>query len=136
NPNNFTNNVTADLSSNINYTKTFTGTPFSFGASMRHSQSVQTGEVQLSLPTMNLSMNRQSPFKNMKFEPLKTLNIAYNFDLQNSITNKVTQEFGVDPELVDNTEAPDLVDFTPANFGYLLQNANNGARNRIPISSN
>jgi len=81
-------------------------------------------------------MNRQSPFKNVKFEPLKTLNIAYNFDLQNSITNKVTKDFGVDPDLVDNTTEPDLVDFTPANFGYLLQNANNGAKNRIPVSSN
>ncbi|MEB2782714.1 putative LPS assembly protein LptD [Algoriphagus sp. C2-6-M1] len=136
NPNNFMNNVTSDLSSNINYSKTFTGTPFSFGASMRHSQSVQTGEVQLSLPTINLSMNRQSPFKNVKFEPLKTLNIAYNFDLQNSITNKVTQEFGVDPDLVENTDKPELTPFTPSNFGYLLQNANNGARNRVPISSN
>ncbi len=136
NPNNFTNNVTSDLSSNINYTKTFAGTPFSLSASMRHSQSVQTGEVQLNLPTMAVSMNRQSPFKNMKFEPLKTLNISYNFDLQNSITNKVTQEFGVDPNLVDNTEAPDLVPFTPSNFKYLLENANTGARNRIPISSN
>ncbi|PZX51385.1 putative LPS assembly protein LptD [Algoriphagus chordae] len=136
NPNNFTNNVTSDLSSNINYTKTFTGTPFSMSASMRHSQSVQTGEVQLSLPTMNLSMNRQSPFKNVKFEPLKTLNIAYSFDMQNTISNKVTQNFGVDPDLVEDTGAPDLVPFKPANFGYLLENANNGARNRIPISSN
>ena len=136
NPNNFYNNVTSDLSSNIIYSKTFTGTPFSFGASMRHSQSVQTGEVQLSLPTMNVGMNRQSPFKNMNFEPLKTLNISYNFDLQNTITNKVTQEFGVDPDLVEDTDTPDLVPFTPSNFGYLLQNANNGARNRIPVSSN
>ncbi|WP_262895279.1 putative LPS assembly protein LptD, partial [Gelidibacter salicanalis] len=79
NPNSYINNVTSDLSSNVNYTKTFTGTPFSLSTSMRHSQSVQTGEVQLSLPTMNLSMNRQSPFKNVKFEPLKTLNIAYSF---------------------------------------------------------
>lgn len=136
NPNNFTNNVTADLSSNINYSKTFTGTPFSFGASMRHSQSVQTGEVQLSLPNMNVSMNRQRPFTNMKFDLLKNFNIGYTFDLQNSITNKVTQEFGVDPGLVENTDTPDLVPFTPSNFGYLLQNAKNGARNRIPISSN
>ncbi|MEP1085433.1 MAG: putative LPS assembly protein LptD [Algoriphagus sp.] len=136
NPNNFNNNVTSDLSSTVNYSKSFTGTPFSFGASMRHSQSVQTGEVQLSLPTMNLSMNRQSPFKNSKFEPLKTFNIGYSFDLQNSITNKVTQDFGVDPDLVENSGAPELVPFTPANFGYLLQNANNGARTRVPISSN
>lgn len=136
NPNSYINNVTSDLSSNINYTKTFTGTPFSLSTSMRHSQSVQTGEVQLSLPTMNLSMNRQSPFKNVKFEPLKTLNIAYSFDMQNTITNKVEKNFGVDPDLVENFNEPELVDFTPANFGYLLENANNGARNRIPVSSN
>ncbi len=136
NPNSYTNNVTSDLSSNINYTKTFTGTPFSMSASMRHSQSVQTGEVQLSLPTMNVSMNRQSPFKNAKFEPLKTFYVGYTLDLQNTITNKVEQNFGVDPDLVENLDEPDLVKFTPSNFVYLLENANNGVRNRIPVSSN
>lgn len=136
NPTSFTNNVTSDLSSNVNYTKTFVGTPFSLSAAMRHSQSVQTGQVDLSLPTLSLRMNRQSPFSNMKFEPLKTLNISYNFDFRNNITNKKVSEFGVDPELVDSNAAPDLIPFTPSNFKYLLQNATNGAQNRIPISSN
>ncbi|UZD22799.1 putative LPS assembly protein LptD [Algoriphagus halophytocola] len=136
NPNNYYNNTTADLSSNVNYTKTFTGTPFTFSAAMRHSQSVQTGEVQLSLPTMSIGMNRQRPFENVKFEPLKTLNFSYNFDMQNTITNKVDPSFGVDPDLVEDLDEPELVPFTPSNFGYLLDNANNGARNRIPISSN
>src|SRR5690606_6003645 len=68
--------------------------------------------------------------------PLKTLNFSYNFDLQNTVTNKVEQEFGVDPDLVASFDEPDLVPFTPSNFGYLLQNAKNGARNRIPVSSN
>ncbi len=136
NPNNFTNNVTADLQSNINYTKTFTGTPFSLSTSMRHSQSVQTGEVQLSLPTVSLNMNRQNPFRNVKFEPLKTLNIAWNFDLQNSITNRVQPEFGVSNELTTTTSQPQITPFTPANFKYLLENANNGAQHRIPVSSN
>ncbi len=136
NPNNFTNNITSDLQSNVNFTKTFTGTPFSLSSSMRHSQSVQTGEVRLSLPTLSLTMNRQNPFRNVNFEPLKTLNIAYNFDFQNSITNKIQPEFGVDTELTGGNSAPELVDFTPANFKYLLQNARNGAQHRIPISSN
>lgn len=135
NPTNYTNNITSDLSSNINYTKTFVGTPFSLSASMRHSQSVQTGQVDLSLPTLSLRMARQTPFKNMKFEPLKTLNISYNFDVRNTITNKVTTEFGVDPDLIETNEAPELVPFTPSNFKYLLQNANNGAQNRIPVNS-
>ncbi len=136
NVNSFQNNITSDLQSNINYTKTFTGTPFTMSASMRHSQSVQTGEVNLSLPTLSVAMNRQSPFKNVKFEPLKTLNVAYNFNLQNSITNRVTQTFGVGSDLSGGSQAPQLVPFTPANLPFLLQNANNGAQHRIPISSN
>jgi hypothetical protein len=136
NPNNFQNNVTSDLSSNINYTKTFTGTPFTMSASMRHSQSVQTGEVNLSLPTFNVAMNRQSPFKNLKFEPLKTLNIAYTFDLQNSISNRITPNLGVGGDISGGSQAPALLPFTLENFSTLLQNANNGAQHRIPISSN
>lgn len=135
--NNFTNNITSDLQSNVNYSKTFSGTPFSLSTSLRHSQSIQTGEVNLSLPTLSLAMNRQSPFKNVKFEPLKTLNFSYNFDFQNSITNRVQQQFGVDNDLTgESSSAPELIPFTPENFGLLLQNANNGAQNRIPVSSN
>ena len=136
NPNSFQNNVTSDLSSNINYTKTFTGTPFTMSASMRHSQSVQSGEVRLSLPTFGVVMNRQSPFKNVNFEPLKTFNIAYNFDLQNSITNRVSPNMGVGGDISGGSQASELIPFTPANFGTLLQNASNGAQHRIPISSN
>ncbi len=135
--NNFANNITSDLQSNVNFSKTFSGTPFSLSSSLRHSQSVQTGEVSLSLPTLSVAMNRQSPFKNVKFEPLKTLNLSYNFDFQNSITNRVPQQFGVDSDLTgESSSAPDLIPFTPENFSLLLQNANNGAQNRIPVSSN
>lgn len=134
NPTSFTNNVTADLSSNISYSKTFAGTPFSMSANLRHSQSVQTGEVRLDLPTIGVNMNRQSPFKNVKFEPLKTLNIAWNFNLQNSISNRVQQQFGVNnPE---QGSRPGTIPFTIDNFGLLLRNGNNGARNTIPLSSN
>ncbi len=135
--NNFANNITSDLQSNVNFSKTFSGTPFSLSSSLRHSQSVQTGEVSLSLPTLSVAMNRQSPFKNVKFEPLKTLNLSWNFDFQNSITNRVPQQFGVDSDLTGgSSSAPELIPFTPENFSLLLQNANNGAQNRIPISSN
>jgi lipopolysaccharide assembly outer membrane protein LptD (OstA) len=132
--NNFANNVTADLNSNISYSKQFAGTPFSMSANFRHSQSVQTGEVRLDLPTIAVNMNRQSPFKNVKFEPLKTLNVAWNFNMQNTISNRVQQQFGVNnPEL---GSGPTTIPFNLENFGLLLQNANNGARNTIPLSSN
>ena len=131
NPNNFANNVTGDLSSNISYSKTFAGTPFSMSANLRHSQSVQTGEVRLDLPTIGINMNRQSPFQNVKFEPLKTLNIAWNFNLQNSITNRI-KTFG---QATPN-DGPQTIPFNLDNFGLLLKNGNNGARNTIPLSSN
>lgn len=133
-PNNFANNVTADLSSNISYSKQFAGTPFSMSANFRHSQSVETGEVRLDLPTISVNMNRQNPFKNVKFEPLRTLNLAWNFNMQNTITNRLQQEVGVDNPELDG--APRLLDFNLENFGLLLKNATNGARNTIPISSN
>ena len=131
NPNNFANNVTGDLSSNISYSKTFAGTPFSMSANLRHSQSVQTGEVRLDLPTIGINMNRQSPFQNVKFEPLKTLNIAWNFNLQNSITNRINT-FGQ----ANQVDGPQTIPFNMDNLGLLLRNGNNGARNTIPISSN
>lgn len=133
---NFQNNVASEFTSNVSYSKTFANTPFSMSANMRHSQSVQTGEVRIDLPTVSLNMNRQNPFKNVRFEPLKTLNIAYNFNLQNSITNKVQQEFGVSNELLPDNGSPDLIPFTVANLGLLLENARNGARHQIPITSN
>lgn len=134
NPNNFSNNITSDLSSNISYSKTFAGTPFSMSANFRHSQSVQTGEVRLDLPTVAVNMNRQSPFKNVKFEPLKTLNVAWNFNMQNTVSNRVQQQFGINnPEL---GSGPQTIPFSLDNFGLLLKNANNGARNTIPLSSN
>jgi len=131
NPNNFANNVTGDLNSNISYSKTFAGTPFSMSANLRHSQSVQTGEVRLDLPTIGINMNRQSPFQNVKFEPLKTLNIAWNFNLQNSITNRI-KTFGQ----ANQVDGPQTIPFNMDNLGLLLKNGNNGARNTIPISSN
>ena len=131
NPNNFANNVTGDLNSNISYSKTFAGTPFSMSANLRHSQSVQTGEVRLDLPTIGINMNRQSPFQNVKFEPLKTLNIAWNFNLQNSITNRI-KTFGQ----TSPVDGPQTIPFNSENLGLLLRNGNNGARNTIPLSSN
>ncbi|MGM0944313.1 MAG: putative LPS assembly protein LptD [Bacteroidota bacterium] len=134
NPTNFQNNIQSDLQSSVNYTKQFAGTPFSLSSSMQHSQSVSTGEVRLRLPTLNVSMNRQNPFQNLKFEPLKTLNIAWNFDFQNSISNRIQPSSPIDPELGGNN-TPQLIPFTPDNFGLLLRNANNGAQHRIPVQS-
>lgn len=132
--NNFANNITADLNSNVSYSKTFSGTPFSMSANFRHSQSVQTGEVRLDLPTVAVNMNRQSPFSKVKFEPLKTLNVAWNFNMQNTVSNRIQQQFGVNNP--DIGSGPTTIPFNVENLDLLFKNANNGARNTIPLSSN
>lgn len=138
--NNFTQNTSSDFSSNVSYSKTFAGTPFSMSANLRHSQNQLTDEVNLLLPEVAVNMNRQNPFRNLDFEPLKTLNIAWNFNAQNSINNRITSEFGVEPELIqDGSEIstePEVIPFTFENLPQLFRDAENGFRHTVPISSN
>lgn len=142
NPTNFMNNVKAEFSSNISYSKTFQGTPFSMSANLRHSQNIQTDEVNLILPDIAVNMNRRNPFQNVKFEPLKTLNLAWNFNLQNSINNRVTTPLGVTNQVLQQTQgennisAPNVIPFNLTNLRQLLSQAENGARNTVPITSN
>lgn len=140
NPTSFVNNVRSEFSSSISYSKTFVGTPFSMSANLRHSQNVQTDEVNLILPDIAVNMNRQNPFRNVRFEPLKTLNIAWNFNLQNSVNNRITTPFGVQNEVLQQGQGistqQGILPFTFANLPQLLKDADNGARNTIPLSSN
>lgn len=144
NPNNFANNVKSDFTSNIAYSKTFAGTPFSMSANVRHSQNIQTDEVNITLPDIAFNMNRQSPFQTSRFEPLKTLNFALNFNLQNSINNRITPALGVQnvsfqQDFGDGNQqqqAPNILPFNLANLPQLFRDASNGARSTIPISSN
>lgn len=67
--NKFNGSVTGDylantFQSNISYRKTFTGTPFNFTATARHSQNTINKTVNISLPELAFTMNRIYPFKN------------------------------------------------------------------------
>ena len=53
----------SQYSSNISYRKSFTGTPFSMSANISHSQNTQTGDMQFTLPDVNMKMNRIFPFQ-------------------------------------------------------------------------
>ena len=137
---NFTQNAASDFSSNVSYSKTFVGTPFMLSANLRHSQNQITDEVNLLLPEVAINMNRQTPLRTINFEPLKTLNFAWNFNAQNSINNRVTNEFGVEPELIQDgsemSNQPEIIPFNFENLPKLLRDAENGFKHNIPISSN
>ncbi|MDN3668281.1 putative LPS assembly protein LptD [Echinicola jeungdonensis] len=141
NPTNYMRNTNSEFTSNISYSKTFTGTPFSMSANLRHSQNVQTDEVRLVLPDISVNMNRRTPFRNVGFEPLKTLNFAWNFNAQNTINNRVEQELGVENEFLQedqfaDTRNPEVTTFNLQNLPKLLKEAENGFRHSLPVSSN
>jgi hypothetical protein len=48
--------------SNVAFRKTFAGTPFRLSANARHSQNTRTGDMQFTLPDIQVSMNRIFPF--------------------------------------------------------------------------
>ncbi len=78
NSNAFLNNT---LSSSISYQKTFVGTPFNMSATMTHSQNTNTESIIMSLPSVQLSMDRIYPFapKNgTKKNPIQNLGVVYN----------------------------------------------------------
>lgn len=54
------------LNSQINYSKTFLGTPFALAVSAGHSQNVRTHDFTLSFPVVNFTMQRIYPFKRKK----------------------------------------------------------------------
>jgi lipopolysaccharide assembly outer membrane protein LptD (OstA) len=51
-------------SSNLNYYKGFTGTPFTLNIGARHSQSILSRVIDIQLPNLTASMTRITPFKN------------------------------------------------------------------------
>ncbi|HRW85297.1 MAG TPA: putative LPS assembly protein LptD [Bacteroidales bacterium] len=60
---NINDHITTQRQSSISYSKTFTGTPFNFAASMNHSQNVRNKTVSLNLPKMSFTASRIYPFK-------------------------------------------------------------------------
>lgn len=104
------------FSSNISYSKTFTGTPFNFSANARHSQNTITKKIDISLPELALTMNRVYPFKN-----------------KNSISNKWYDKIGISPSAnasnVINTY--DSLLFT----SKTLKHMQNGVHVAVPIST-
>jgi len=82
-------------SSSITYTRAFVGTPFNLTASSRISQNFNTESVNLTLPSVRVSMQQIFPLaklvkgKNI----LSNLSLNYDFNSQNNITTDETHFF-------------------------------------------
>tara|TARA_B100000902_G_scaffold175658_1_gene169401 strand:+ start:9941 stop:12415 length:2475 start_codon:yes stop_codon:yes gene_type:complete len=78
------------FTSSISLNKKWTGTPFNLSVNLRHSQNSTTNKVSLTLPTVNFSMNRIFPFKNLgrsvKRHWYDKIGISYDLNSKNEIS--------------------------------------------------
>ncbi len=82
-------NLNNTLSSSISYSKTFTSVPqVRMSLTATHSQNTQTEEINMTLPTLQLSVDRIYPFvgkDGVKKGFFKNINLQYNLNGRNSI---------------------------------------------------
>ncbi len=123
------NNTTAKLSSNVSYSKRFTGTPFSLGLNLSHNQDLRTKVVDLLLPNISLNMANIYPFQSKKGKtgPLDNFSLSYTMNAQNRVTNNLGR---YTPTATADSVAP----FTGSNFATFFANGRKGMRHTIPAS--
>ncbi|MCF6349445.1 MAG: LPS-assembly protein LptD [Flavobacteriaceae bacterium] len=76
------------LNSSISYFKNFVNTPFSINAALTHSQNTNTNVINMSLPNLNVNMDRIYPFAlkdGAKKNPIQNIGLTYSMSLQNDI---------------------------------------------------
>ena len=81
------------LSSNINYFKSFDGTPFNLSLAARHDQNTITKSINITLPEIDLLMNRIYPFKNVN-DPVNhwydKIGVSYSGQMMNTLSTNDT----------------------------------------------
>jgi lipopolysaccharide assembly outer membrane protein LptD (OstA) len=76
------------LASSINYSKTFAGTPFNMSVGLTHSQNTNTEQINMSLPSFQLNMNRIYPFAPKTGSPsnfIQKTGLTYSMKADNRI---------------------------------------------------
>ncbi len=69
------------FNSSISYQKTFVGTPFNMSVNATHSQNTNTNIITMTLPSLQLNMNRIYPFAGkggVKRNPIQNIGLNYN----------------------------------------------------------
>jgi LptD protein len=105
------------IQSGISFRKTFPNSPFNGSANIRHSQNNRDSIVNLTIPDLNLSMNRIYPFKKIvkskKLGFVEKLGIQYTSNFKNTVSIRDTLLF--EPSTLDKFR--------------------NGVQHNIPIST-
>ncbi|MFI3322902.1 MAG: putative LPS assembly protein LptD [Rikenellaceae bacterium] len=89
--------VSSQTNSSVSFSKTWTGTPFSFTSNIQHSQNNQDSTVMLSMPNMVFSVSSFTPFqrknavgKQLWYEKIK---MSYTGTFNNSVTTQEDELF-------------------------------------------
>lgn len=108
----------SQFSSTVSYSKSWLGRPLTFSTNLRHDQSLVTGRVTLTLPSVTFGVSRIQPFKakvaSSKRKWYETIGFSYTFQGDNRISGT------------------DSTFFTRQTF----EDASYGIRHTLPISSN
>ncbi len=135
----YNSNVNAQFSSNVSYSKTFRGTPFSMQATARHSQNISTGQVSMTLPELSVNATRITPFKNvpgMEKNALGKLGFSYRMAMKNELTNAPVSASISGAEIINENPLNDsLVNFSLDNISVLMDRAKQGIRHQIPVTT-
>ena len=133
----FDRSINSQLASSIRYTKTFAGTPFNMSSNLRHSQNLQSGIVNLTLPDLTINTNRVYPFKKLvtsSKSPLSKLNFSHNFVAKNELSNNSVRSSSF---TVINRDArsDSVISFNKSNFSEIFRRSQFGGKHAIPIST-
>ncbi len=132
------NNVNQEFSSNVSYSKSFTGTPFSMGANMRLQQNTRTGAVNMQLPDLSMAMSRIYPFKGKSATArniFQKINLSWNMTGTNRITNAPVGGSAGFTVANDNPQNDSTVAFTASNWSILADRMQNGVKHALPVST-
>ena len=119
--------IRTNLSSNINYSKSFSGTPISIGLSGRFNQNLKTKLANILLPDFNLNVQNIYPFKRKASSGkawYEKVVLRYSMNATNKITNKIL-----------TAEGDSIVQLSSETLPLLLRQGSNGFNHKIPLST-
>ena len=103
---NISQTVTNTFSSSVSYYKKFIGSPFNMNLSLNHTQNTNTEQIDMTLPSLQFSMDRIYPFApktGSKKNVLQNIGLTYNLNAQNKITT--TDELFFKKEMFENARS-------------------------------
>jgi LptD protein len=127
-------NTTQKMSSNISYSKSFAGTPLSFGINLRHNQDLRTKQIDIPAPDVSFNVNNLYPFKTStgKIDFLQNMSIRYTMTGTNSISNNLGRIGKLD---ANGNRTDSIAPFNLTTIPFFFDKAKRGVRHNIPLAT-